>query len=78
MELPALNDLRKACAELIRSDKLAGRVRHDIDPTTVANGIVAIMLSLLMSVTQVGTSTAVTYANDVAAVFGAALDPIER
>jgi hypothetical protein len=41
----------------------------------VANGVVAIVLSLLMSVVQVGGNAAATYADDVAAVFAAALDP---
>jgi hypothetical protein len=49
-------------------------VRHDIDPTVIGNGIVAVMLSLLMSVVQLGTEAAGVYADDVAAVFEAALD----
>jgi len=76
LEIPALNELRKACADRIRSEQLDGTVRHDVDATALANGVVAIMLSLLMSVTQVGADVAATYAGDVAAVFAAALDPI--
>jgi hypothetical protein len=38
-------------------------------------GIVALMLSVLMSVTQLGSETAVAYSHDVAAVFEAALTP---
>jgi hypothetical protein len=49
-------------------------VRHDIDAAVIGNGIVAIMLSLLMSVVQLGTGAAGAYADDVAAVFDAALD----
>lgn len=73
LEIPALADLRKACAERIRAEQLTGAVRPDIDPSTVGNGIVSIMLSLLMSVVQVGRSAALAYGPDVAAVFEAAL-----
>jgi AcrR family transcriptional regulator len=75
LELPALEEVRKACAERIRSEQLAGTVRPDIDATAMGNGIVSIVLSLLMSVVQVGPQTAARYGPDVAAVFAAALDP---
>ena len=73
LEIPALNELRKKCTELLRTGQAAGLVRPDIDPAAVANGIVALMLSVLMSVTQLGSQAAVTYSHDVAAVFEAAL-----
>lgn len=76
LEIPALNELRKACAERIRAEQVEGTVRDDIDPVTIGNGIIAMMLSLLMSVVQVGNNAAATYADDVAAVFAAALDPV--
>ena len=76
LELPALAELRKACIERIRSQQMAGTVRPDIDATAVGNGFVAIMLSLLMSIIQIGADTALAYASDVTAVFEAALDPI--
>ena len=41
---------------------------------TIGNGVVAIILSLLMSVVQLGTGTAAAYAHDVSAVFQAALE----
>lgn len=75
LEIPALAELRKACAERIRAEQLAGTVRSDIDPVVIGHGLVAIMLSVLMAVVQVGSSAAVTYGSDVAAVFQAALDP---
>lgn len=75
LEIPALNDLRTAVAHLLRSEQESGTVRPDIDPTALANGIVAIMLSLLMSVVQLGPEIAQTYMLDVAAVLGAAVDP---
>ena len=74
LEIPALSELRKACIERIRDEQLAGTVRTDIDPVVIGQGMVAIMLSLLMSVVQVGSGAAVTYGSDVAAVFQAALD----
>jgi AcrR family transcriptional regulator len=74
LEIPALTELRKACAERLRAEQLAGTVRSDIDPVSIGNGIVAIMLSLLMSVVQLGTEAASPYSADVAAVFEAALD----
>lgn len=71
--IPALNELRKACAELLRSEQLKGDVRPDIDPAVIANGIVTMMLSLLMSLVQVGSGAVADYGADVAAVFEAAL-----
>jgi len=73
LELPALADLRKACIERLRNEQVEGSVRGDIDPVAVGNGIVAILLSLLMSVVQIGSTTALHYAGDVTAVFEAAL-----
>ena len=73
LEIPALAELRKACAERLRGEQISGSVRTDIDPSVIANGVVAIILSLLMSVVQVGSNAANTYASDVAAVFEAAL-----
>ncbi|HZU80514.1 MAG TPA: TetR/AcrR family transcriptional regulator [Acidimicrobiales bacterium] len=75
LEIPALAQLRKVCAERLRSEQLAGVVRSDIDPAVMANGIVAIVLSLLMSLVQLGSGVAATYGNDVVAVFEAALRP---
>ena len=49
-------------------------MRSDIDAVTIGNGIVSIMLSLLMSVVQLGVQAAGPYSTDVAAVFEAALD----
>jgi AcrR family transcriptional regulator len=74
LEIPALAELRKACTERIRAEQLAGKVRPDIDPGVIGNGVVSILLSLLMSVVQVGRSAALSYGADVAAVFEAALD----
>lgn len=74
LEIPALAELRKAFAERLRSDQLQGTVRTDIDPVAIANGVIAIMLSLLMSVVQLGDAATALYADDVAALFEAAID----
>lgn len=76
LEIPALNDLRKVCTERLCADQLAGTVRADVDPRAIANGIVAILLSLQMSVVQLGTEVAGPYTSDVVAVFEAALMPL--
>src|SRR5579862_1445977 len=52
LEMPALNELRKECTERLRTGQAAGVVRPDISPAAVAHGIIAVMLSVLMSVTQ--------------------------
>jgi AcrR family transcriptional regulator len=74
LEIPAIADLRKACAERLRAEQLTGAIRSDIDPVAIANGVVAITLSLLMSVVQIGGAAAATYGDDVAKVFEAALE----
>ncbi len=75
LEIPALAELRKACAERLRAEQMAGTVRADIDAATIGNGVVAITLSLLMSVVQLGQEAAAAYAPEVTAVFEAALAP---
>lgn len=75
LEIPALAELRKAVAERLAAEQLAGTVRPDVDPVPIANGLVSIILSLLMSVVQLGNDAAATYADDVIAVFEAALAP---
>jgi AcrR family transcriptional regulator len=79
LEIPALNELRAECTERLRTGQAVGVVRSDIDPESVGNGVVALMLSVLMSVTQLGSATAMTYSRDVSAVFEAALiTPAEK
>jgi AcrR family transcriptional regulator len=73
-EIPALEELRKATGERLREEQLAGTVRPDIDPVAIANGMVSIIASLLMSVVQLGPNAAKAYGTDVAAVFEAALE----
>jgi AcrR family transcriptional regulator len=73
--IPALEQLRKASGERIRAEQLAGQVRTDIDAQQIANGLVTIVLSLLMSLLQTGTDPATLLGADVAAVVEAALSP---
>ena len=78
LEMPALAELRKAIAERLRSEQAAGTVRADIDPVAIANGTVTIVLSLLMAVVQVGADVVGAYADDIAAVIDAAIDPVRQ
>lgn len=72
--IPALSELRKAVAERLRTEQLRGSVRRDIDPVVTANGLVAIMLSLLMSVVQIGLTAVELYQEDIAALLSAAVE----
>ena len=56
-------------------DRFDGQIRADIDPAVVGAGIVSIILSLLMTLTQLGEHAPTDQAADVVAVFEAALDP---
>jgi AcrR family transcriptional regulator len=75
LDVPALADLRVAVAGRLRGEQATGLIRADIDPDEMGNGIVAIVLSLLMSVVQIGTDATLPYATQVTAVFEAALQP---
>lgn len=74
LEVPALAGLRKAVAERITEEQLAGTMRPDLDAAAVANGLVAITLSLLMAIVQVGADTLAPYADDISTVLRAAVD----
>jgi AcrR family transcriptional regulator len=76
LELPALNELRRVCADRLAAEQRHGAVRPDIDPVSIANGLVTITLALMRSIVQVGPQAALLYGKDVEAVFEAALDPI--
>jgi AcrR family transcriptional regulator len=74
LQIPALEELRKAAAERLRTEQLNGVIRSDIDPVVMANGVVAVVLSLLMSVVQLGDTATAMYGDDVAALFEAAIE----
>jgi AcrR family transcriptional regulator len=73
LDIPALAEIRKLHADQMRTEQIAGYLRLDIDPDRIANGFLIMQLSFLMSVVQVGTDVAIAYADDVTAVFEAAL-----
>ena len=75
LDIPALEELRAVCAERLAADQRNGRVRADIDPVAMANGVVAVVLSLLMSVVQLGVDAVARYGPDVVALFEAAIEP---
>ena len=74
VDLPALAELRKAVADRLTAEQLDGTVRSDIDPMVVGSGMVSILLSLLMTITQLGEHAPLDQAADIIAVFQAALD----
>ncbi|MBK9561441.1 MAG: TetR/AcrR family transcriptional regulator [Candidatus Microthrix sp.] len=75
VDLSALAELRKAVAARLTAEQFDGQIRADIDPAVVGAGIVSIILSLLMTLTQLGEHAPTDQAADVVAVFEAALDP---
>jgi AcrR family transcriptional regulator len=74
IEIPALEELRKVTAERLLTEQLSGAVRPDIDPVSTANAIIAIILSLLMSLLQIGDGAIGLYGDDIAGLFVAAID----
>lgn len=78
LEIPALTELRKTCIERIRLGQASGSIRNDIDAHETGGGIVAILLSLLMTLVQLGPDATAPYANDIVGVFRAALVPPEQ
>ena len=77
VELPALTRLTSAIAEGVREAQGAGEVRRDLDPDMFANGAEAILLSLLMSMTQIGAATVARRQLGVLSIFEAVLRPPE-
>ena len=75
VDLSALAELRKAVAARLTAAQFDGQIRADLDPAVVGAGIVSIILSLLMTLTQLGEHAPTDQAADVVAVFEAALDP---
>jgi AcrR family transcriptional regulator len=77
LHIPALQELRKTVTDLISTEQLADRVRHDINPVGTANGMVVIVISLLMATVQTGSDAAGfgQVAADVESVLSAATRP---
>ena len=75
LDIPVLAEMRKASADLLRIQQLAGEVRSDIDPDRMASGLMTIVLSMLMSLIQTGLDPSEPLVADVHTVFDAALHP---
>jgi AcrR family transcriptional regulator len=73
--IPALAQLRKDVGSLIAAQQMSGAVRGDVEPVQMANGIVIIVISLLMSTLQTGGAGLELVADDVEAVLQAATRP---
>lgn len=78
IELPALTHLVDDLARAVRDAQARGEVRDDLDPDLFASGAEAIIVSLVMSVTQVGTTTVARRQLGVLSIFDAALRQPER
>ena len=74
--IPALAQLRKEVSERLAAQQLTGAVRRDVDPVQMANGMVIIVISLLMSTAQTGAAGFELVADDVEAVLHAAVRPV--
>ena len=75
LHIPALEELRKGVTELIRVEQVEGAVRRDIDPAQTASGMVVIVISLLMAVTQTGAAGIEQVVGDVESVLHAVTRP---
>jgi len=73
-DLQALADLRTRVADRIRADQAAGLARTDVDADVLGSGIVSIMMSLLITVMQLGRTVGTSNLPDVMSVLSAALD----
>jgi AcrR family transcriptional regulator len=78
LDIPVLAELRKAYADQLHAQQLAGDIRADIDTNRMAGGILTIVLSMLMSLIQTGLDPSEPRVADVHAVFDAALAPLDR
>jgi AcrR family transcriptional regulator len=75
VNLPALGRLTGDIADSVRSAQARGEVRDDIDADLFASGAESIIVSLVMSVTQVGGSTEARRQLGVLSIFDAVLRP---
>ena len=73
LDIPALARLRVQLADLLTGDQEAGKVRLDVDPSTMADGLVTIVLALLIGILQTGGEALPERAPGVIAVLDASL-----
>ena len=77
--IAALEQLRKGIAEVLAADQATGKVRPDIDPRTMAGGLVSIVMAVLIAVLQTGADTDGVLGDEIHAVLDAALrGPAQR
>lgn len=77
-EMATLGRITDVLAERIRTGQERGQVRGDIDPVLVANGVEALILSLLMSAVHSTSTADDRYLEGVVEVFDALLRPPSR
>lgn len=75
IELPALSQLTELIAEEVEAAQARGDVRADLDARVFADGSESILLSLLMSVVQVGQTSSARRQLGVLTIFDAVLRP---
>lgn len=71
--IAALEQVRKDLGEYFAAEQAAGVVRADVDPRSLARGLVTLVLSLLMSLVQTGLEPVDYLGDDIDALFRAAL-----
>jgi hypothetical protein len=75
VSIPTLSELRRGLGDLLAEGQRAGEVRPDIDPVTVADGLVTMVLALLIATLQTGGPP--ERAEGVMAVLDAALHRLD-
>jgi AcrR family transcriptional regulator len=75
VNLPALATITSTIASRVAEAQARGEVRADLDAEAFADGAETIMLALLMSVTQVGSSTETRRQLGVLTIFDTVLRP---
>ena len=75
VNLPALGRLTGDIADAVRTAQARGEVRDDLDADLFASGAESIIVSLVMSVSQVGASTESRRQLGVLSIFDAVLRP---
>src|SRR5689334_1136215 len=75
LDLPSLREFNRQVAEDIAAAQRAGEVRADVDPAEMANGMEAIVLSLLMGFLQARVDGESRWAVGALSVLSAALRP---
>lgn len=75
LDLPSLAELTATLAVGIAEAQAAREIRTDVDPQLIAEGLEAIVLSLLMSSLQAGVQSTSRRAEAARAVLDAALSP---